>query len=78
MYMELRTGKNSFTEWLIFIKCMFLYKINYLFIKYFKIVFFDRKKYTRTIWNDMERYGTIWNDMERYGTIWNLNVQERS
>jgi hypothetical protein len=47
---------------------------NYLFIKYFKIIFFNKKKYANnlerygTIWNDMERYGTIWNDMERYGT----------
>jgi hypothetical protein len=38
---------------------------NYLFIKYFKIVFFNKKKFA----NDMERYGTIWNDMDRYGTI---------
>ena len=34
---------------------------NYLFIKYFKIVFFNKKK-------TCELYGTIWNDMERYGT----------
>jgi hypothetical protein len=65
-------------------KCIFLLKINYLFIKYFKKGYLIKKKIRErsgtiwndlersgTIWNDLERYGTIWNDMERYGTIWN-------
>jgi hypothetical protein len=35
---------------------------------------FFNKKNTRTIWNDMERYGTIWNDLEleRSGTFVNV------
>jgi hypothetical protein len=42
-------------------------KNNYLFLKYFKIVFFNNKKIC-------ERYGTIWNDMElkRSGTFVNV------
>jgi hypothetical protein len=39
-------------------------KISYLFIKYFKIVFFNKKI--------CERSGTIWNDLERYGTFVNV------
>ena len=42
-------------------------EIIYSYIKYFKLVFFNKKKIRErsgTIWNDLERYGTIWNDME--------------
>jgi hypothetical protein len=58
MYMELRTVKIHLLGGL------YLLKNIYLFIKYFKIVFFNKKIRERYV----ERSGTIWNDMERYGT----------
>lgn len=28
----------------------------------------QKQKNTRTIWNDLERFGTIWNHLEPFGT----------